>query len=70
MNSLYKKCLDPNQLYPIQSEMWIGKLYLYAITSGKNNYEIILNNFLNSVQKFGFDIPYPFIKNLNNKKKN
>ena len=37
LNSMYKKWENPVQRYPITSELYIGKLYLYAITSGKNN---------------------------------
>jgi len=34
---MYKKWDDSVQKYPIQSDLYIGKLYLNAITSGKNN---------------------------------
>jgi hypothetical protein len=61
---MYKKWDDSVQKYPAQSELYLGKLYLYSITSGRNNNEITLNNFLMSAQKYGFDSPYPFIKSV------
>lgn len=39
----------------------MAKLYLYAITSGKNNYEITNANFIQACSRYGFDSPFPFL---------
>lgn len=37
LNSIFKKSDESMQRYPGQSELYLGKLYIHAITSGKNN---------------------------------
>jgi hypothetical protein len=47
--------------YPADSVIQLSKLYLYSITSAKNNFEINGKEFLNACQRFGFDSPFPFL---------
>ena len=49
------------QKYPVESPLHIAKLYLYAITSGKNDFQMVSANFLQACQRYGFDSPYPFL---------
>lgn len=55
--------------FPIASELQIGKLYLYACTSGKNTYELNVNNFIAACQRYGFDAPFPFLHNCRKRQK-
>lgn len=56
-----------SQKYPVESQLHIAKLYLYAITSGKNNYEITSTHFLQACQRYGFDSPFPFLHSCQKK---
>jgi len=47
--------------YPADSAVQLAKLYLYSITSAKNNFEINGKEFLVACQRFGFDCPFPFL---------
>ena len=53
--------------FPINSEVQLGKLYLYACTSGKNTYELNVNNFIAACQRYGFDAPFPFLHSCRKK---
>jgi hypothetical protein len=70
LNHIYKNSNDFSQKYPIDSQLQICKLYLYAVTSGKNGYEMNGNYFIQACQRFGFDSPYPFIHACYKNKKN
>lgn len=35
---MYNAAEQFSQKYPVESQLQIAKLYLYSITSGKNNY--------------------------------
>ena len=58
---IYKAGDDSAAGFPIRSDLQSNKLYLYAATAGKNGYELNLNHFLTSVQRYGFDAPFPFL---------
>ena len=58
---IYKAGEDSPFKFPIKSELQIGKLYLFAVTAGKNSYDLNVTNFLTSVQRYGFDAPFPFL---------
>jgi hypothetical protein len=47
--------------YPIRSDLQVARLYLYAVTAGKNGYDMNLNHFIASAQRYGFDAPFPFL---------
>ncbi len=66
---MYNSAEQFNQKYPVESQLHIAKLYLYAITSGKNNYEITSSNFLQACQRYGFDSPFPFLHSCPKAKK-
>lgn len=57
----YNSAEQFNQKYPVESQLHIAKLYMYAITSGKNNFELVSHHFVNACQRFGFDSPFPFL---------
>lgn len=60
-SSLYRAGDDMQYRYPIRSDLQVAKLYLYAVTSGKNGYDLNLNHFINATQRYGFDAPFPFL---------
>ena len=70
MSKIYNAGEQFPQKYPVESPLQISKLYLYAITSGKNDYEISSPEFLQACQRYGFDAPFPFIHNCKTKAKN
>jgi hypothetical protein len=43
-------------------DVCLCRTYLYAITSGKNKFDIDSSDFIVACQKFGLDCPFPFIK--------
>jgi len=47
--------------YPITSDLQVCKLYLYAVTAGKNGYDFNVNHFITAAQRYGFDAPFPFL---------
>lgn len=58
---LYRAGEDMQYRYPIASDLQIGKLYLFTATAGKNGYDFNVNHFIASVQRYGFDAPFPFL---------
>ena len=58
---IYKAGEDGPYRFPIKSDLQISKLYLFAATAGKNGYELNVNHFISSVQRYGFDAPFPFL---------
>ena len=58
---IYKAGDDGPFRFPIKSDLQIAKLYLFAATAGKNGYELNVNHFISSVQRYGFDAPFPFL---------
>lgn len=49
------------QKYPVESPLHLAKLYLYAVTSGKNDYQLTTAYFIQACQRYGFDSPFPFL---------
>ena len=49
------------QKYPVESPLHLAKLYMYAITSGKNDFQFTSTAFVNACQRYGFDSPFPFL---------
>jgi hypothetical protein len=54
--------------FPLSSDIQLGKLYLYTCTSGKNTYDLNVNNFITACQRYGFDAPFPFLHSCKSKK--
>lgn len=59
--SVYSQGTGFQLKYPADSPIQLAKLYLYSITSAKNNFEINGKEFLAACQRFGFDCPFPFL---------
>ena len=66
---IYKAGEDSPFRFPIKSDLQIAKLYLFAITAGKNNYDLNITTFISSVQRYGFDAPFPFLHQCSKMKK-
>lgn len=60
-DSMYAQGTGFQMKYPAESAVQLAKLYLYSITSAKNNFEINGKEFLVACQRFGFDCPFPFL---------
>ena len=58
---IYKAGEDSPFRFPIKSDLQIAKLYLFAVTAGKNSYDLNISHFITSVQRYGFDSPFPFL---------
>jgi hypothetical protein len=66
--AIYRAGESQQYSFPINSEVQIGKLYLYTCTSGKNTYDLNVNNFITACQRYGFDAPFPFLHNCRAKR--
>lgn len=68
ITSIYRGVESTQYAFPASSDIQIGKLYLYTCTSGKNTYDLNVNNFITACQRYGFDAPFPFLHNCRNKR--
>lgn len=66
---LYRAGDEMQYKFPIKSDLQVAKLYLYTATAGKNGYDFNVNNFIASVQRYGFDAPFPFLHSCPKSKK-
>ena len=48
--------------YHYPREFNLSRVYMHALTSTSNKFEISYKEFMNSVSVFGFDCPFPYIK--------
>jgi len=62
---LPQKSLIPQRSFP--KDITLAKVFLFALTSDKNKFEVASKEFLMSCTRFGLDCPFPFIKQFSDK---
>lgn len=55
-----KEYLFPNLIYP--KDVTVCRAFLYALTSGRNNFAVSCSALTHSMTRFGLDSPFPFIE--------
>ena len=68
LSTIYRPGNETQYRYPLKSDLQLGKLYLYACTSGRNGYDLNATNFISACQRYGFDAPFPFLHLCSKKK--